>query len=126
MAMLDRVEVDVLDVPDQVVLVADRVLERPRLPDAPTPLGLLARRHALFDPAARQPLAGESRLDRRPPRREVAIARRQGPDGVEMVGQEDDRIDENGRVVRSCRKHVPSKVRADSSPNKGPGPPSRP
>ncbi len=47
MAVLDRIEVTVIDVALEIPVVAERVLPMPALPDAALALGLAARRNRL-------------------------------------------------------------------------------
>jgi hypothetical protein len=46
-SMLDRIDMDVVDVTSQIVLIADRVLPITPLPDATLPLGGTADRNRL-------------------------------------------------------------------------------
>src|SRR5262249_31715728 len=80
-AVLHRIEVDVIDMTLEVRIVADCVLPKPSLPDARFAPPYLASRPQL----RRRQHAGESALDLTPTSREIGIAGRQGPNGMEMV-----------------------------------------
>ena len=91
-AMLDGVDITVRDMPGVVSFVADHVLPKPPLPDA----ALIAR---LADRCAMLPLWQRFRkgsLDETPARREIRIAGRQRPDGVNVVRQHDESVDFEG------------------------------
>lgn len=92
-AALHGIETDVVDVMSQVVLVADRVLKEPGLPDAAPTFLSLPRLDRPFAPARREPFAGESGSDGTPAGREVAVTPRQDPHRVQVIGQEDDGFD---------------------------------
>jgi len=86
--VFDRIEVDVIDVTFEVRIISDRMLPKPSLPDSRFAPPDLAPRPQL---RGRQ-LAGESAFDLAPASREIGIARRQSPNGVEMVRQDADGI----------------------------------
>jgi len=91
--MPDRIEMDVFDVLDQIVFILDRVFHVSGLPDPSPPLAMVTRKHPLFAVTIPQPLPSEPRLDRRPPSGEVKIPRGQSPDRMEMIGQDDNRVE---------------------------------
>jgi hypothetical protein len=88
--MLYGIEVDVIGMLDQIIFISDRVFKESSLPDTSTFLTLLTLRNGPFGSTLRQPFSRESRLDRRPASREVTVAWGQFPEGVEMIGQEND------------------------------------
>ena len=67
---------DVVDMVGEVALVAQDMLPIPLLPD-------------IFKIA----VLAEPRLDQAPARHEIGIAFRQGPDAVQVIGQDDDSVD---------------------------------
>jgi hypothetical protein len=87
-AVLHRIEVDVIDVTLEVRIISNSVLPEPPLPDSRFAPPDLAPRPQL----RRRQLAGESAFDLAPASREIGISRRQGPNGVEMVRQDADGI----------------------------------
>lgn len=94
-AVPDRVDPAILDVPSVILVVADRVLPEPALPEAHLAPRGLARAAARVGRHA----FGEARLDLLPARREIGIAPRQGPDRVQMVRQDHDRISQERVLV---------------------------
>jgi len=83
MAMLDRIEVNVVDVTLEVVLIAERMLPIAPLPNAPFTLIGSAWRY-LFP--SRQ-TTRERRLDQSPAGREIRVTLRQRPYRVQMIRQ---------------------------------------
>src|ERR1700738_4155637 len=82
-AVLDRIDVAVLDVAAEILFVADQVFPEPTLPDA-----AFAARNA--NRAAQFSLGnnlGEVDLDQPPAQREIGVAGRQCPNRVDMIGQ---------------------------------------
>src|SRR3990167_7083804 len=63
----------------------------PRLPDAATPLAKLIPRNRYITPAAGKKALCEPTLDSTPAFGKVIIARRQLPDAVKMIGEENER-----------------------------------
>ncbi len=92
-AVLDGIVVDVVDVMDHVVFVADRVLPEAFLPDASLPMAPPRRRNDNLAAAVGQPLLGEQHFDARPTHGEITVAFREFPDTVQMVRQQDDGCD---------------------------------
>ena len=83
--MLDRVEVDIIDMGREIVIVADRMF-----PKAPLPKAALAPpQSCLRAPLTDGQVAGEDRLEHAPSCREIGVALRQRPNAVEMVGKHD-------------------------------------
>ena len=83
MPVFDRIEMDVIEVPHKIVLVTQGVLPIPPLPNPALSLGGTAGR----DPFAAGQTARKSAFDQPPPQREIGIALGQGPDHVQMIGQ---------------------------------------
>ena len=90
-AVADRVEVDIVNMALQVALVADRVLPVFRLEDPAPAVAATAPGGSPLLAGGREPIPREAGLDLAPPTGVVSIAGRKGPDGVEVVGQQDDR-----------------------------------
>src|SRR5262245_19452100 len=88
-AVLERIVPAILDVARVVGFVADKVLPEAALPDA----AFIARDADSAAPLRLRQCLREAALDQSPARREVAIARRQGPDRMQMIGQYDEGID---------------------------------
>ena len=93
MAMFHRVMVDVIEMPGIVGLVAQGMFPKSALPYPPPPLSQTRTAPALFATARSQISRGEFLLDPAPPRRIPAIALRQRPNGVQMVGEQHQGID---------------------------------
>jgi hypothetical protein len=87
-SVLHRVEVDIIHVRGEVVLIADRMLPVPTLPDA----GLALAKQGRAPVRRPRDCAREGRLDRLPSNREVHVARRQGPQAMHMIRQHDPRV----------------------------------
>ena len=87
-AMFHRIVVDVLDVAGEVVVVADQVFPEAPLPEIVFAAPVADERHAVARQRAR-----EAGLDRLPASGEVGVAFRQPPQGVQIVRQDDDRIE---------------------------------
>ena len=85
--MFDRIVVNVVDVPLKISVVADGMLPVPPLPESSfTSRGLAGRARRIFHKASRKP-----RFDHAPTQRVVCIARRQRPDGVQVIWENADR-----------------------------------
>ena len=83
MPVFDRIEMDVIEVPHKIVLVTQRVLPIAPLPNPTLSLGGTAGR----DPFAAGQTARKSAFDQPPSQREIGIAFGQGPDHVQVIGQ---------------------------------------
>ena len=89
MPVLNRVEVNVIEVPRKIVFVAQRVLPIAALPNPALAFAQAAGRNRFaLRQAPRKP-----RFDHHPADREIGIAFRHCPDGMEMIRQDNDRID---------------------------------
>ena len=116
--MLHRVVMDIVDMRLQIPLVPDQMLPVATLPDTSLAFRGAARAHALaFGNATR-----EACLDKRPARRVVHIARRQLPDGMQMIREqhhghdlkrmtEPDRANDLAQAVRLIGEQGASTVR---------------
>ena len=95
--MLDRVVMDVVKVAFQVGLVADDVLPEPPLPNAAAAVVAAGVANRALPSAGGRPRQGKRPLDARPPRGEIRVALGKGPDRVQGVGQQDERVDPKRR-----------------------------
>lgn len=84
MAVLDRVDVDVIEVTGKIFLVGDEVFPKPSLPDAAFAFAAATG----TDSFAGGHSARETGLDERPARCVVAVAVRQLPKHMQMVGHD--------------------------------------
>jgi hypothetical protein len=87
--VLDRVDVDVIDVTGEVALVTNRMFPVTALPYPALAFG----RAAAGDALACGQTSRERRLDQPPAHGKIGIALRQRPDRMQMIGQHDDRVD---------------------------------
>ena len=94
-AVLHRVEVDVVEMPREILLVADRVLPKPSLPQP-----VLAFVIALDRDSAGHDVPGEIALDPAPSAGKIEVIRREREDCVEMVRQDHGGIDREGTFFR--------------------------
>lgn len=92
-SVLHGIVVDVVEVPRQVRVVADRVLPKPPLPNPASAISLMRRTLLLFDATRGEPCLSETLLHQCPSFGEVRVAVRQRPDRVQMVGQKYERLD---------------------------------
>lgn len=86
--MFDGIDVDVIDVPLKVPVVADRVLPKSPLPQRVFAIRMARDSHAGFGDGSR-----EAAFDQLPPGWIVRVSLRQGHDDVQMIRQNDNRID---------------------------------
>lgn len=84
--MLDRIEMDVIDMPLQVFVVPYLMFPETSLPDSAFAFALFARAAAGIGMQG----LGESRLDPLPAARIIGISRRQAPDCMNMIGKHAD------------------------------------
>jgi hypothetical protein len=92
MAVLDRVEVNGIEMAPHVVPVAQRVLPMSPLPNPALAFGDAAGR----DPLAAGQTMRKGTLDQASPQREIRIALGQSPDHVQVVGQDDSSFEGEG------------------------------
>jgi hypothetical protein len=90
--MLHRVDVTIFDMAGTISFIANQMLPEASLPDAAFAALDPNRTHVLL---FRQGLC-EVHLDQPPACREIGILPRQGPDRMEMVGENHKRVDREG------------------------------
>jgi hypothetical protein len=90
--MFDRVEVDVIEVPGKIGLVAQGVLPITPLPNSALAFAGAARR----DPLAWGQTTREGAFDQAPTRGEIRIVLGQGPDHVQVTRQDHGGVDRKG------------------------------
>ena len=98
-SMLDRVPVNIIDVPLEIPVITDHVLPIAALPNT-TLTSLDTTFRSSFAP---RDLAGKPRFDQRLAHLIVRIIVRQGPDAVEMLGKNDNRVN---REWMSCSDQI--------------------
>lgn len=94
-AVLHRVEMDVIDMPREIGFVAQRVFPIATLPQA----ALAFTGTAGGDPLAGGQAVREYCFDEAPAQRKIGIAFGQSPNGVQVVGQNDDRLQIEGMAA---------------------------
>lgn len=103
-AMFERVDIAIFDMAHVISLVADQVLPETALPDA----ALVAREANGAAPLLLGQRLDEPGLDQSPACGKIAVARRQLPDRVQMIRQDDDCIDrciDRKVMARARRRH---------------------
>jgi hypothetical protein len=98
-AVLDRIEMDVVHMPLEIVIVADRVLPESPLPQCMFSVWVARDRHARSGDGRREPA-----LDELPPNRIVGIPLRQRHDDMQMVRQDNDGVDRKGMGLSRLAK----------------------
>ena len=98
-AMFHRIEMDVIEVPTEIVRVSNCVIIEPTLPNAATAVvntraGARCLAAIVFEPGSR-----EMRFDERPARGKVAIAVRESDQRVQMIEQQND-----GKQIEGARR----------------------
>ena len=88
--MLHRIPVDVIEAPLEIIFISDCVLPGTVLPDAALAVVRPILRAPSFAAARSEIISGEAFLDLPPAERVIVIVGRELPDGVQMIGQEDD------------------------------------
>ena len=96
-AMLDRVEVDVIHMPLEIVIIPDRVF-----PESSLPQNILSTSVAETINSPGSDAAREVPLDLLPSCGEISVTRRQGHDDMKVIGQDDNGIDREG----ACNFHM--------------------
>ena len=91
---------DVIDVTSKIVLIADRVLPIAPLPDATLPLGGTASRNRL----AGCEVARKRRLNQPPARCEIPVALGERPDRMQMIRENNHRVDREWMTSMSLAK----------------------
>src|SRR5262249_50810004 len=89
--VLDRIPVDVFDRMNEIVLAADRMLPKARLPDSSLSVRKAVRRRCTFLAAGAEERSREGFLDLADAQGVLAVARRQSPHPMNMVRQPDPR-----------------------------------
>ena len=92
-AMFDRIVMNVIDMIGKVALIAQDVLPIPLLPDR-------------FQIAT----LAEPRLDQAPARHEIGIAVGQGPDAMQVIGQNDDGVDIEWPLLTHGAECIPQQI----------------
>jgi len=95
--VFDRIVVEIVAVNIEIPLIANRMFPEPALPNAPFAFLLSSIRQ----PFPRREGSGKRCLDQPPSRGVVRIVRRQGPQAMKMVGEDNDSVD----VKRSLPPH---------------------
>jgi hypothetical protein len=88
-SMLDRVEMYVIDVPLEILLVAQRMFPVSSLPNTALASGGAARRNRFASGQG----AGECRFDQAPAHGKIGVAFRQSPNRMKMLRQHHNRIE---------------------------------
>jgi hypothetical protein len=103
MAVLHRIEVNVIEVPRKIVLVAERVLSIPALPNPALAFGGAAG----GDPFGSGQTMGKAAFDQSPAGGEIRIAIGQGPDRVQVIRQDHGGFDREGMPCPHLAKRRP-------------------
>ncbi len=77
---------DVFDMPDEIILVANAMLHESPLPHTSPTLAALTLADDLLLSSQALPVPSEVTFDISPARREIGVAARQGPYHVQMIG----------------------------------------
>ncbi len=96
--MLYRIEMNIVHMPRVIPVIADRMLPKPALPDAPLALHPTNRRQTLT--SRKRPRKGH--FDFLPSSREIGVLRRQCPDAMQMIGQYNPGIDMEGPTTTNA------------------------
>ena len=102
--MLDRVDMNVIDVALEIPVIADRVLPKTTLPKCKFTIGVARDGRARFHSGIR-----ESAFDQSPPIWIIRISRRQRHEDMQVIRQHHDGIDGEGcacRVARKAARHA--------------------
>jgi hypothetical protein len=97
-AVLERIDMAILDVACVIRLVADQVLPERALPDT----AFIAGNTNGAEPLLLRQRARKPALDQPPARGEITIAGRQLPDRMQMIGQHDECVDRKGMALPRC------------------------
>src|SRR6266702_5258483 len=96
--VLERVDDAIFDMADIVGFIADQMLPEAALPNA----AFGARLANGTETFLLRQCFGRATFDQPPAGREIAVAGRQGPDRMQMIGQDDERVDVEGMTM-TCR-----------------------
>ena len=105
MSMLQRIEMNVVDMALQIGVVANGVLPIATLPDALLSFGNFACGSRLRIKATRK-----AALDQAPARGKIGVAFRQGPEGVQVIGQDANRDRFKRSTLLDCPVNPPEAV----------------
>ena len=94
-AMLDRIDMDIIDVTGEIIFITNGVLPITSLPYSAFALGGTA----FGNPFASRNTARETRFDQPPAHGKVGIAVRLCPDRVKVIGQDNHRVDRKWMVL---------------------------
>jgi hypothetical protein len=83
-----RIVMEVIQMMGKIVIITNRVVEKPRLPHPAATTRDTIDRHGALLSAGGEIVPRERRLDRGPARREVRVTRRQRPHRVQVIGQQ--------------------------------------
>src|SRR5687768_16851566 len=111
--MLQRVDVQIIQTAIEIRLVPARVLIEPALPNASLAALRSTASHSRTDPAARQPAGREQAFDSPPPGRIVRIAPRHFPDGMDVIGKENDADDLKRSIAANFYDRISKATPAD-------------
>lgn len=122
--MLDRIVMDVIRVSLVIPFVTNDVFPKPPLPHAPATVPATRVADLAFRPASANPFVGKSLLDARPSRRKIRVPLRQRPDRVQVIGEQDERIDlerrdDPARLERPAEQRAGPVVAKESRPPVG-------
>ncbi len=92
--MLDRVVMNIFNVPDKVFLISDLMLPEAMLPY-----------RAFFEFLSA--VSTEVTFDQSPARRKIIIVLRKSPNAMEMLGKQDKRIDGERMVLDNMSERIP-------------------
>jgi hypothetical protein len=110
-----RVPMDIVEVSRIVVLVPDRMLPKPALPDTPLSTSDSRLADLTLDTIDRDPGFGELFFNPGPTHWVISISRRQSPDGVQVVWQENEGIDLERPPLAAIPKGFAEKLSGGSS-----------
>jgi hypothetical protein len=86
--MFARIEMNVINMPREVAFIANPMLPKPSLSKRK-----IAARIALQRRAGMNQCAAETPFDPPPASRKIRVIRRQGEDGMQVIGENDNRLD---------------------------------
>ena len=104
-AVFHRIEVNVVEVPRRILLVAQGVFPIPTLPDPALALGGAAG----GAPFASGQSVRKAAFDQAPTQGEIRIVLGQGPDHVQVIRQDHGSLDREGMSCAHLTKHGPQK-----------------
>lgn len=102
--MLDRIVINVIDVPAEIIVVAYDVIPEAALPNAALVASPSRGAAARFIAAGGEVRARKRRLDGRPAQAEQIVSRRHRPDRMDVVRHDDDRVDREWMIRDDASK----------------------